>query len=141
MQSKREYLVSLGLAKEGRGKFSNAAKEALVKAEAEGMEFSDSSTGPTAIAPRKTRPTKNSEQSEPVGQNSEERKFPPYLTQDDYRFPEADWKAIGVDGKTYGMRECCNTCKVSLVGHFCDSPTILDNIVVHIRPVKRAADD
>lgn len=41
MVTKREYLVSLGLAKEGRGKFSNAAKEALVKAEAEGKTFDD----------------------------------------------------------------------------------------------------
>lgn len=41
MQTKREYLVSLGLAKAGRGRFSGEAKAALAKAESEGVVFSD----------------------------------------------------------------------------------------------------
>lgn len=41
MVTKREWLVSQGLAKDGRGKFSNAAKEALTKAEADGMTFDE----------------------------------------------------------------------------------------------------
>jgi hypothetical protein len=41
MLTQRAYLVSLGLAKDGRGKFSNAAKDALAKAIEQGMEFSD----------------------------------------------------------------------------------------------------
>lgn len=41
MQSARDYLVSLNLAKPGRGKFSNAAKQALQDAIDNGMEFSD----------------------------------------------------------------------------------------------------
>lgn len=42
MQTKREYLVNLGLAKaNARGRFSLEAKEALVKARAEGVTFSD----------------------------------------------------------------------------------------------------
>lgn len=130
MQTEREYLVSLGLAKEGRGKFSNAAKEALVSARAEGMTFK--TTGPNPTVKREATETPTEKSDAPQSDN----KFPPYLTQDDYRFPEAEWKAVGVDGKVYGMRECCNLCRVSLVGHFCDSPTILDGIAVHIRPKK-----
>jgi hypothetical protein len=41
MATKREYLVGLGLAKPGRGRFSADAKAALAKAEAEGTVFSD----------------------------------------------------------------------------------------------------
>ncbi len=39
MATKREYLVSLGLAKEGRGKFSGVALAALAEAEAKGIVF------------------------------------------------------------------------------------------------------
>lgn len=39
--TEREYLVSLGLAKPGRGRFSGAAKEALAKAKEEGKTFTD----------------------------------------------------------------------------------------------------
>lgn len=122
MGSKREWLVSQGLAKPGRGKFSNAAKEALAKAEAEGIVFSDAA--PTTTAP------KSDAQVAPVVKSAGDT---PYLTPDEYRFPEAEYKAVGADGKTYGMREVCNTCRVSLVNHFCDSPTIYGNIAVHIR--------
>jgi histone H3/H4 len=41
MVTKREWLVSQGLAKAGRGKFSNDAKAALAKAISEGMEFDE----------------------------------------------------------------------------------------------------
>jgi hypothetical protein len=37
MLTQRAYLVSLGLAKDGRGKFSNAAKDALAKAIEQGL--------------------------------------------------------------------------------------------------------
>lgn len=41
MATKREFLVTLGLAKEGRGKFSAAAHAALAKAESEGVVFDE----------------------------------------------------------------------------------------------------
>lgn len=41
----REYLVGLGLAKQGRGRFSAAAKEALAKAKADGVDFLDKAKG------------------------------------------------------------------------------------------------
>lgn len=128
MQSKREYLVGLGLAKPGRGKFSNAAKEALAKAEAEGMKFSDNSV--PAIRPTE-KPTGNSD--EPAAPVRIDPRESAYIFPSDFRFPEAEYKAVGTDGKTYSMRECCNTCMVSLTNHACNSPTIHGNMVVHIR--------
>ena len=47
----RQYLVSLNLAKPGRGKFSNAAKQALQDAIDNGMEFSDWNKHGRVIAP------------------------------------------------------------------------------------------
>lgn len=128
MQTKRDYLVGLGLAKPGRGKFSNAAKEALAKAEAGGMKFSD--TGPTKNTRPETAPTENATKN-PV--RTESAAESPYIFPSDFRFPEAEYKAVGTDGKTYSMRECCNTCMVSLTNHACNSPTIHDNMTVHIR--------
>lgn len=44
------------------------------------------------------------------------------------------YHAKGGDGKTYSMREVCNTCRVSLVQNVCEHPTILGNIPVKIIP-------
>lgn len=49
-----------------------------------------------------------------------------------YTYPEANYKAVGPDRKVYGMRECCNTCRVSLVQCHCGNPTILGDIPVTI---------
>ena len=51
MATRREYLVSKGLAKEGRGKFSTAANVALASARAEGVVFDDDPTPETVSAP------------------------------------------------------------------------------------------
>lgn len=42
MTTRREYAISLGLAKQGRGRLSHEAHAAIAKAESEGMTFSDS---------------------------------------------------------------------------------------------------
>lgn len=47
-------------------------------------------------------------------------------------WPEETYKAVGKDKKVWGMREACNTCRVSLVQCHCPNPTILDNIPVTI---------
>ncbi len=133
MQTKRDWLVSKGLAKPGRGKFSNAAKEALAKAEAEGVKFSDAVV-PTknATAPKPTgNPTKNSDGGQ--SDRKTDAGMSAYLFPSDFRYPEDEYKAVGTDGKTYSMRECCNTCRVSLTNHACNTPTIHGNMVVHIR--------
>lgn len=130
MQTKREYLVGLGLAKPGRGKFSNAAKAALAEAEAKGVKFSDIVT---KIPVQTETPTEKSA----GGQTPQkiDAGLTPYLTPDEYRFPEAEYRGITFrDGKRkeVSLRECCNTCRVSLVNHMCDSPTILNSITVKI---------
>jgi hypothetical protein len=52
MATKREYLITLGLAKEGRGKFSNDALAALAKAVAEGVVFDEPVKAVTPKAPK-----------------------------------------------------------------------------------------
>lgn len=52
----REYLVELGLASPGRGKFSKVAKEALAKAIEDGKSFSDwDEAGSLTARSRRTR--------------------------------------------------------------------------------------
>ena len=57
MATEREYLVSLGLAKEGRGRFSAEAKAALAKAKKGGMSF-DKTALEIAREERANRPKK-----------------------------------------------------------------------------------
>lgn len=49
-------------------------------------------------------------------------------------YPRDMYKAVAADGKVYGMAECCNNCRVSLVQNHCDNPTILGDIAVKIVP-------
>jgi len=50
--TEREYLVSLGLAKPGRGRFSAAAKAALDEAKSKGKTFDDTKPSSTKSTPR-----------------------------------------------------------------------------------------
>lgn len=133
MQTRREYAASLGLAKAGaRGKFSTAAKEAIAKAEAGGMTFSDTPTAAPVV-----KATGDSTKNSGGGQiaTKSDPGMTPYLTPDEYRFPEREYKGITFDNgkrREVSLRECCNTCRVSLVNHGCDSPTILGGIAVKI---------
>lgn len=56
MATQREYLVSLGLAKPSRGRFSKEAKAALAKAVEEGMTFTDTKEAPQASADASEHP-------------------------------------------------------------------------------------
>lgn len=129
MQTKRDYLIGKGLAKPGRGKFSNAAKAELIKAEASGIKFAQ------PVIPTKNSATGNLTKKSVTRKSASETspEETPYILPGDYRFPESEYRAVGDNGKTYSMRECCNTCKVSLVNHVCDSPTIHGNIKITIR--------
>jgi hypothetical protein len=119
-------LVSAGLAKPGRGKFSTAAKAWLDAQRAAGVKFSDDD-GPVKVVS-----TKKSDNPAP---KVESAGMADYLFQSDYRFPEDEYRAFQrVNGKKvfHGMREVCNNCRVSLVNHGCDAPTIHGNIAVVI---------
>lgn len=123
----RSYLVGLGLAKPGRGKFSSAAKDALSKAMSEGITFTDWPKAGTVVK------VPNGTTAKIVKAESAETSN--YLTPDDYRYPEKEYRAvIFKNGKRVpvSLREACNTCRVSLVNHACESPTIHNDITVTI---------
>lgn len=128
-QTRREYAASLGLAIAGaRGKFSKAANEAINKARAEGMTFSDDDK---PVSTPRLAPVGGT--SEPVRASIPPVTESPYLYPSDFRFPEGEYRAVAViDGKrtVFGMRECCNNCRVSLTNHACDNPTIYGNVTV-----------
>ena len=128
MQTRREYAISLGLAKPTRGRMSREANEACDKAEAEGTKFADSRTArpstPTGDAP-----------ATPVRVDPRDSL---YVSPSDFRFPESEYRAVAhIDGKrkVFGMRECCNTCRVSLTNHACASPSIHGDIAVTIERI------
>ena len=128
MQTKREYLVDKGLAKPGRGKFSNAAKDELARAMAAGVKFSDSTAPAAPVRSKDTRPPVAPEPVAPDPRDSL------YISPSDFRFPEGEYVAVSRDsnGKKvlHSVREVCNTCMVSLTNHACASPTIYGNVPV-----------
>lgn len=96
----REYLIGKGLAKPGRGKFSNVAKEELAKAIDAGTEFSD-----YTIA---GRTGKTEEQS--------------------YEIAPMTWPngraVVKETGKKISMKNACNGCGFSLNWCECPQPTV-----------------
>lgn len=127
MTTRREALITAGLAKPGRGKFSREAMAWLDAERAKGTKFSDDTTAPVVSAKR--GPTKNSDvpnKSTEIGE---------YVFPSDFRFPEGEYVAFArAGGKKvfYSMREVCNNCGVSLVNHGCNSPVIHGNVVLTI---------
>ena len=130
MPTRRDALVAAGLAKPGRGKFSKDALAWLDAERAKGVKFSDDDGAPSRVS------TKKPSQSEtPKPAKVEGIGYPDYLFPSDFRYPETEYRAIArINGKKveYGMREACNNCRVSLVNHGCDAPTIHGNIAVSI---------
>lgn len=117
MPTRREALVSAGLAKPGRGKFSKYAIAWLESQRANGITFSDDD-----------KPVTKSVATKPKTDTG----ITDYVSPSAFPYPEDIYKAVGEDGKTYSMRECCNTCRVSLVGHGCLSPTIHGGMPVKV---------
>jgi hypothetical protein len=82
MQSARQYLFDLGLAKMSRGRFSAEAKAALAKAMSEGMTFSDYVQSTPAAVPtrvlaapvvRSAKITKPSTKAAPIASQEPQR--------------------------------------------------------------------
>lgn len=122
----RDYLVSKGLAKAGRGKFSNEAKAELASALASGKTFLDWPKANAASIAKSEKPVRS---VEPSPSDST------YLFPDEYRFPEKEYDAfVRENGKKrpVSLRECCSRCRVSLVNHSCDQPVIYGNVSVTI---------
>lgn len=118
MQTRRQYAISLGLAKDGRGRLSTAAKEAIQKALDSGVEFLDDNKYEKAAVERgKTdSPAKRRKQLEEVDP------FPRPIIPD-------TTKLIGTmaNGKkvTVSHREICRNCMYSLKWCHCGKPTAL----------------
>lgn len=112
MQTRREYLVGLGLAKEGRGKLSNAAHEALDEAIKGGMQFSDLQEKPVVVK----REKKDRETSQPEGDNrfADARIFVPIDTR---------YKGTDSQGKshTINARAICYNSGYSIAGCGCSN--------------------
>lgn len=89
--TEREYLISLQLAKAGRGRYSKDAREALDKAKAEGMQF-DKTVAEIAKEERASKPQKASKTVQTV------KEVRP--SQDSY-----DAKAVRSWGEQVGMIE------------------------------------
>lgn len=119
LQTRRDYLVDLGLAKPGRGKFSNDAKAALAKADAQGYEFLDGPS-PKGNGSGPIKSTVKKEKSAPTGDTSGIAELAPY------RFEESDYRAVEtVSGIERSLRSACNGCRVSLVVCWCAEPVIV----------------
>lgn len=123
MSSRRDYLISLGLAKAGRGKFSNEAKAALEKAIAGGMTFSDNAPTPKAAKPVKSSPKvqTNADASAHGSDSTTEILMP-----SDLRYYGKRWFAT-IEGKEVEISEraACTNCQYSLIAHACNIPQAL----------------
>jgi hypothetical protein len=116
MNTAKEWLKANGhIAEVTRGRISNDNHKRLLAAVAEGVKFSDYPKGGTVVV----TPTGESTYVKPA--TVEEVGIPDLY----YRYDEHAWKAVAEDGTIYGMREACNNCGYSLVGHKCNSPSVL----------------
>lgn len=110
--TRREFLVSKGLAKEGRGKFSTAAKDALAAAIAAGTVFDDMVETPKPVKEKSDKPAP--------------RPTTAIAELPEYRFTEGVNVAREVEsGKVRSLREVCKTLCVSLLVCPCDTHRIV----------------
>ena len=111
---RKEYAVSLGLVKAGRGRMSREALAAIDAAKAKGMVFDDDPTAP------KPEPKPTAAPVEGEGFNAYANAF--------MRYPmDQEFKATDSNGKTHKVnsRQICVPCGLSLVGHRCGAPRVL----------------
>lgn len=106
----------------GRGRLSQAAKDRIAELVSEGYRVEG-----YAIA---ENPKSESQKAtvKKVTVTSEKTIAEPFI-----RYDIGETYAVDANGKEWSMKECCNTCRVSLVGHVCDNPTILGNIPVTVK--------
>lgn len=116
--TRKDYAISLGLATAGRGRMSLAAHEAVNKAIAEGMSFSDHGS---AIVKGETPkgPTVSKADS---AYNEYAAAFERFPHDQMFFYVNAKGKRVTLNG-----RAVCRECGYSLVGHTCTdtAPTVL----------------
>ena len=118
MQTRREYLVELGLAKATRGKLSKDAHAAIDKAIAGGMQFSDMQDRPVVIK----RVKKDVPQEEDAF-----NKYADGLIV--YRNFDTQFKGVDSKGKTHKVtaRSICFNSSYSIAGCACGNHRALVN--------------
>lgn len=131
MTTKREYAVSLGLAKEGRGKLSAAAHKAIDKALSEGSVFSD----PVPAPPKPKRERVSRETRESVkrgllqsakGETVDLGDFSQYSDEEDWNVQDAlyseyqTWRSES--GQIVDGRAVCSGSGFSLRWCSCSNP-------------------
>lgn len=112
---KRDWLVSKGLAKPGRGRFSADAKTAIAEAEKNGIVFADKSVTLSTVVFIDDNGERQEEKREvnPFAHHPE-----PIRTNDYYTFTGAKGFRLQVS-----VTEACNTCRYSLGWCYCETPT------------------
>lgn len=130
MASEREYLVSIGLAKPGRGRFSAEAKQALAKARNDGMQFDQPVVStPRVVKPRATK-TDNKPTSRAPGVGVIDVRPRTLASDAKIYHTTASGKRIAVSDKNV-----CGSCGPSLSHHSCSNPTALVQGTLSFVPV------
>lgn len=116
---KRDWLVAKGLAKPGRGKFSNAAKEALAEAERAGTRFIDKGTTLSTVTVIDENGERQTERRE-VNQFAHHPE--PIRTDARYTFVGEGTKKTRKT-LSVSVTEACAHCSYSLGWCYCEIPT------------------
>lgn len=133
----RDYLVSKGLAKQGRGRMSREAHEALKAALAEGMIFSDYT--PTGFGTTKVTMVQNGSQRPVQAKVVSESPAAPVIPRESPRtiMEGASISMLLESGKKIKISEraACGSCQYSLSHHVCNTPQVLAPDASGFRPV------
>lgn len=129
----KDYAVSLGLAKPGRGRMSLAAREAVEAAIAKGYVFEGYVSRARPDKPQKSVSVSVPKPAEPKdtaeGINMYADGWYRYDSDQEFAYDDDAGKSHIINGKAV-----CMTCKFSLVGHKCQSPVVLTRHGVrHVR--------
>lgn len=129
MQTRREYLFSIGLTKAptGRGKFSNDALGAIEKAKREGMEFSD---GTPAIAVPRVKVDRPAPSAPAVRTPRAPRKVTAAQATDviepaEPRAGRAGRSFVTASGVQKSDSDACGKCQYSILYCYCRVPYAL----------------
>lgn len=121
----KDWLKANGhIAEVTRGRISNENHARLAEAAAKGQVFSDWPKGKVTITPAvgEEKATAKVEKSAiAAGDNYGEA----FIRYDDW----ANMIAVADDGTKFSMKEACNNCGLSLLGHQCNSPMVLGKAV------------
>lgn len=123
---KKDWLKENGfITNVGRGRISGENHARLSEAANSGVKFSDYNPVETvkSVETGKVKVVRSSVTPPAISGKG------PILSDIAYRYAENDFKAVADDGTEYNMRAACQNCGLSLCGHRCNNPVVLDKIV------------